>query len=197
MHIMSLALGGCIKGPPVDYGLTEDTGGHIAYILGEMAALARHPTVESAEIVTRLFEDPELGPAYAKPVEVLSSGVTVTRIDSGNRRYLAKEALAHDRDAFVRALIAELRNRPRLPDLIHAHFADAADVACQIRAELGIPFVYTAHSLAIDKRDALGKLYRLSKSGSHSSASTRISLKLFDAAWTGSMRRSVAKLHSE
>ncbi len=155
MHIMSLALGGCIKGPPVNYGLTEDTGGHIAYILGEMAALARHPKVESAEIVTRLFEAPELGASYAKPVEVLPSGVTITRIDSGNRRYLAKEALAHDRSAFVRALIAELRNRPRMPDLIHAHFADAADVACQIRAELGIPFVYTAHSLAIDKRDAM------------------------------------------
>ena len=57
MHIVSLALGGCIKGPPVSYGITEDTGGHITYILGEMAALKRHPRVSKAEIVTRLFEN--------------------------------------------------------------------------------------------------------------------------------------------
>jgi len=50
---------------------------------------------------------------------------------------------------------------------------------------------------AIDSRAARGKLYRLSKSGSHSSARTLISWKLFDAAWAGSIRRSVAKLHSE
>ena len=155
MHIVSLALGGCIKGPPVQYGITEDTGGHITYILGEMAALARHPSVECAEIVTRLFDDDQLGPDYAQPCERLASGVIITRIDSGNRRYLAKEALAADRAAFVEAFIAELRARPRLPDLIHAHFADAADVACQVRERLGVPFIYTAHSLGIDKLDAM------------------------------------------
>ena len=156
MHIISLALGGCIKGPPVEYGLTEDTGGHITYILGEMAALARHPRVSKSEIVTRLFDDADLGGAYAQPNERTPCGIIITRIDSGDRRYLAKEALADDRTAFVEAFIAELRGRERLPDLIHAHFADAADVARQVRERLGIPFIYTAHSLGIDKLDAMG-----------------------------------------
>lgn len=156
MHIVSLALGGCIKAPPVDYGLTEDTGGHIAYILGEMSALARHPRVTKAEIITRRFDEPTLGSVYARAREVLPCGTVITRIDSGNRRYLSKEALFADRQAFVEALVAELQSRDRLPDLIHAHFADAADIACQVRERLGIPFVYTAHSLAIDKLDAMG-----------------------------------------
>ena len=164
MHILSLALGGCIKGTPVEYGITEDTGGHITYILGEMAALARHPQVGKAEIVTRLFDDPALGTVYAQPSEILPCGTIIARIDSGNRRYLAKEALAADRAAFVEAFIENLRSRSRLPDLIHAHFADAADVACQVRRRLGIPFIYTAHSLGIDKIDAMeaidaGKLH--------------------------------------
>ena len=61
MHIVSVALGGCLKGEPVRYGVTEDTGGHITYILGEMEALARRDDVEVAEIVTRRFDDPRLG----------------------------------------------------------------------------------------------------------------------------------------
>ena len=151
MQILAIALGGCLRAPPVRYGLTEDTGGHIAYILGAMAALARDPRVERADIATRLFEDPALGRIHAQPRETLSAKSDIIRIDSGDRRYLAKERLARDRAAFTRALIDHLRGADRLPDIIHAHFADAADVARQVRDELGIPFIYTAHSLAHDK----------------------------------------------
>ena len=151
MHILSLALGGCLKGSPVEFGITEDTGGHITYVLGAAQALAARPDVTSVEIVTRLIEDPQLGPAYAQPVERLGPGLTIRRLATADRRYLAKEALAADRAAFTTALFAHLAALPRLPDVIHAHFADAADVAAQVRARFGIPFVYTAHSLAIDK----------------------------------------------
>ncbi len=156
MHIVSLALGGCLRGEPVAYGITEDTGGHIAYILGEMRALAAHPGISCAEIITRRFDAPELGAVHNERREVLGDNLMITRIDSGDRRYLAKEALASDRAAFIRALVADLRQRERLPDLIHAHFADAADVAAHVQRELGIPYVYTAHSLGLDKRDASG-----------------------------------------
>ena len=151
MHILAIALGGCLRAPPVRYGITEDTGGHIAYILGAMAALARDPRVTRADIVTRLFDDPALGNVHAQPREAISAKSEIIRIDSGNRHYLAKEDLARDRAAFTRALIEFLRASDRRPDIIHAHFADAADVARQVRNELGIPFIYTAHSLAHDK----------------------------------------------
>ncbi|HBQ53787.1 MAG TPA: hypothetical protein DD790_04805, partial [Erythrobacter sp.] len=120
-----------------------------------MEALARRDDVEMAEIVTRRFDDPRLGTAHAQPEEWLGAKLVIRRIDSGDRRYLAKEALSADRDAFAEALIAELAQRERLPDLIHAHFADAADVARRVEDALGIPFVYTAHSLGMDKRRAL------------------------------------------
>lgn len=151
MRVLTLALGGCLKAPPVAYGLTEDTGGHIAYVLGAARALADTPGISDVEIVTRLFDDPALGPEYAVACEPMAANLRIVRIDSGNRAYLAKEALAADREAFTAALIRYLADQPRLPDVIHAHFADAADVAIAVRERFGIPFVYTAHSLGIDK----------------------------------------------
>ena len=154
MQVMAIALGGCLKGEPA-YGITEDTGGHITYILGSMRALAETAQVTRAEIVTRLFDAPDLGKIHAQKHEQLSDNLTITRIDSGDSRYLSKECLARDVPAFTAALIAELRKRDRLPDLIYAHFADAAKVAGAVRDKLKIPFIYTAHSLAIDKVDAM------------------------------------------
>lgn len=153
MQIAAIALGGCLRAPPVAYGITEDTGGHITYVLGAMTAISRHVGVTSGEIFTRLFDDERLGAVHGQKTEPVAENLRITRIDSGNRRYLSKEALAQDRGAFTRALIAELEAREDRPDLIWAHFADAADVARQVREALGIPFIYTAHSLAIDKRD--------------------------------------------
>ncbi|MEM7687486.1 MAG: HAD-IIB family hydrolase [Pseudomonadota bacterium] len=156
MHILSIALGGCLKAEPVRYGITEDTGGHISYILGAMQALAARHDVTRAEIVTRLFDAPNLGEIHARAVERVCHKCSITRIDSGNRAYLSKEALAADREAFTNALVANLRARESLPDIIHAHFADAADVAQRVQRELGIPYIYTAHSLGRDKLEALG-----------------------------------------
>ncbi len=154
MRILAIALGGCLRGEPA-YGITEDTGGHITYVLGAMRALARHPQVTTAEIVTRMFDAPELGEVHACKQESLGPKLCITRIDSGNREYLSKERLANDIPAFTKALIADLRSRPQLPEIVHAHFADAAKVAKAVRDALGIPFIYTAHSLASDKAQAM------------------------------------------
>lgn len=154
MKVMSLALGGCIKGPPVAFGLTEDTGGHITYALGAALALAERADVSRVELVTRLIDDPALGREYAVPLEILGPKAAIRRIDTGNRAYLSKEANEADRPAFLRALLAHLADPDHRPDVIHAHFADAAEVAACVRQALGIPFIYTAHSLAIDKAAA-------------------------------------------
>ena len=156
MQITHVALGGCLRSAPVPYGLTEDTGGHVAYVLGVAQAQARQPGVSMVRIVTRLFEDPSLGPRFALPREVVAPGCEIVRIATANRAYLAKEALEAELPAFADALIADLRARPRLPDVIHAHFADAAFVARRVEAALGVPHVYTAHSLGLDKRAATG-----------------------------------------
>ncbi|TPG48227.1 HAD-IIB family hydrolase [Sphingomonas glacialis] len=148
---MSIALGGCLKGPPIEFGLTEDTGGHITYALGAAQALAARSDVDRVEIVTRLIEDVGLGAAYAVPFEPITDSLAIRRIGTADRRYLCKGAAAADRPAFAAALIAHIATLERRPDVIHAHFADAADVAALVRDRFGIPFVYTAHSLGIDK----------------------------------------------
>lgn len=151
MRILTLALGGCLKAPPVQFGLTEDTGGHITYILGAAFALAARSDVTNVEIVTRLIDDPMLGDVYARPHEQIGGKLAIRRIDSGNRAYLSKEANAADRPAFTAALIDYLAQCPVRPDVIHAHFADAAEVAIAVRERRGIPFVFTGHSMGIDK----------------------------------------------
>ncbi|MEG3088788.1 HAD-IIB family hydrolase [Sphingomonas sp. PB4P5] len=135
----------------MDFGLTEDTGGHITYALGAAQALTVRDDVTRVEIVTRLIDDPSLGAAYAVPLERISDKLTIRRINTGNCAYLSKEANAADRPAFAAALIEYLAQEEQLPDVIHAHFADAAQVARMVRERFGIPFVYTAHSLGIEK----------------------------------------------
>jgi sucrose-phosphate synthase len=151
LYILSIALGGCLKGPPVEFGLTEDTGGHITYVLGAAMALAARDDVDRVEIVTRLIEDDRLGAAYAAPFERIDAKLAIRRVATGNRAYLSKRDGVRDRPAFTAALIALLERMPRRPDVIHAHFADAAEVAAAVRDRFGIPFVYTAHSLGVDK----------------------------------------------
>ncbi|GAA3710765.1 HAD family hydrolase [Sphingomonas cynarae] len=152
VFVMHLALGGCLKAPPVRYGLTADTGGHIAYIMEAAVAQAAMPEIERISIVTRRFDDPTLGADHDRATEKIGDRITINRIGTANTAYLEKEALLADRPAFLAALHAHLASLPRRPDAIHAHFADAAEIAMAVRERWGIPFVYTPHALGIDKR---------------------------------------------
>ena len=153
MHIVHVALGGLLKAPPVAYGLTEDTGGHIAYVLAAAAAQAARPGAR-VEVITRRIETPH-GAAYAAPREAVAPGLDIVRLDDGDPRYLSKDALTARIPHVAEALRAHLVAGPR-PDVIHAHFADAAEAARPAARALGIPLIYTAHSLGIDKREAGG-----------------------------------------
>ena len=156
LFIMHLALGGCLGVPPIRYGITSDTGGHIAYVLGAAVAQADLRRVEKISLVTRLFDEDDLGEQYTRPQERLTDKIQIVRIQSTNRSYLEKEALAADLPAFSTAFCEHLAGVGRLPDVIHAHFADAASVALIARTRFGIPFVYTPHALGLDKRQTAG-----------------------------------------
>ncbi|WP_338501504.1 HAD-IIB family hydrolase [Sphingomonas kaistensis] len=144
-----------MRPPPLPLGITEDSGGHLTYLWGAAEALAARRDVTEVELVTRLFDAPDLGDDYSLTLQPCGDKLRIRRIDSGNRRYLSKEAAVADRPAFIAALLADLDARDIRPDLVHAHFADAAEVAIAIRDRFGIPFIYTAHSLGIDKADHL------------------------------------------
>ncbi|MFN4060941.1 MAG: HAD-IIB family hydrolase [Paracoccus hibiscisoli] len=149
MHILHLALGGCLRAAPVRYGVTEDTGGHIAYVLGAALAQAALPQVRAVDIVTRAFD--AIDPVHALPVEPLAPRARILRLPTGNRAYLAKEALEAELPALTAAFCALLAAMDSRPDVIHAHFADAARLAQAAQAQFGIPWIYTPHSLALQK----------------------------------------------
>ncbi|RVT81748.1 HAD-IIB family hydrolase [Rhodobacteraceae bacterium CCMM004] len=150
MRLMHIALGGCLSAAPIRYGVTEDTGGHIAYVLGAAAAQARRAEIRDVAIVTRAFDAPEIGPGFDRAQEVLPGGCRILRLATGRRDYLEKDALEAEIPALCRAFLDLLRRCER-PDVIHAHFADAAVLARAAERAFGIPWLFSAHSLGRDK----------------------------------------------
>ncbi len=147
-----MALGGCLKAPPLDFGITADSGGHLAYVMEAAKAQAESSPASHVTIVTRKFAEAHLPANHTFDREYVSDRVTIRRMGTASDRYLEKEALGAEIPAFTRAFFRYLAALPALPDVIHAHFADAAQVAMDARRRFGIPFVYTPHALAIDKR---------------------------------------------
>lgn len=155
MFVLHIALQGCLRGRDVVYGLTADTGGHIRYLLDLVAASAQDFGVAEIVVATRLFQGPP-GPDYAVPEERISDKVRLVRLPSAAPGYLSKEAMHEEVASFADNLVAWIGAQARAPDLIHAHYADAAAVAAIVEARLGIPFVFTAHSLGRVKATMLG-----------------------------------------
>lgn len=151
MQIMHIALGGCIRRPPIRYGLTQDTGGHIAYVLGAAQAQARLPGVARVDILTRLFCDPALGSDHAVPVQRIGPKLRILRLKGPSDAYLAKEALEAELPALTDAFLDLLSGMRHRPDILHCHFADAALLGAAAQARFGMPMLYTPHSLALDK----------------------------------------------
>ena len=144
LHIVHLALQGCLRGGgrPIEYGLTADTGGHIRFLLDLVDAVrAEDPSVRQT-VVTRGFDDPQLGSEYGRDRELLIDGVPLLRIFGATRGYLPKERLHEEWQelgADLERVLAGLEGRL----VIHAHYADAGGLA----AASGVPFVFTPHSL--------------------------------------------------
>lgn len=153
LFVLHVALQGCLRGENVEYGVTADTGGHIRYLFGLIEATERCKEIERIVVATRAFES-EFGPDYARPIEALSAKTQIVRFPTVEPGYLAKEALWREVPAYAEALIAWIEAQERKPDILHAHYADAGVVAEAVRARLGIPFLFTAHSLGRVKMQA-------------------------------------------
>ena len=166
MRVTHIALGGCLRPPPVAYGLTEDTGGHIAFVLGAAMAQARRPGIRQVDIVTRLFEDPGLGASHALPREAVAPRCDILRLRTANTAYLCKEALEAEIPALAEAfvdLVGRMAGEPAgRPDVIHAHFGDAAVLARAAERRFGIPWTFSSHSLAAGK-DGAGASRRMAR----------------------------------
>ncbi|WP_425324289.1 glycosyltransferase, partial [Methylobacterium frigidaeris] len=156
MFVLHIALQGCLRGRDVVYGLTADTGGHIRYLLDLVAASAQDPGIDRIVVATRRFDGPP-GPDYAVPEEHLGDKIALVRLASASPGYRTKEEMHAEVASFAESLIAWMTQQGRAPDLIHAHYADAAAVAAIVEERLGLPFVFTAHSLGRVKASMLGE----------------------------------------
>ncbi|MEE4210364.1 MAG: glycosyltransferase, partial [Parvularcula sp.] len=154
MFVCHIALQGCLTLTDVPYGITADTGGHIKYLLELAETSVRDPAIERIDLITRGFEDPALSDQFAAGTREMQGGIRLVRLADDATGYLTKEELHVQHNALCTAFLDYLKSCPRLPDVIHAHYADAGVLACAAFEELGIPYVFTAHSLGAVKRQA-------------------------------------------
>jgi sucrose-phosphate synthase len=155
MDLLLLSIHGLLRGNRPELGRDPDTGGQTLYVLELARALGQDPSVKRVRLVTRLIRDPGVDDDYALPEEPLGPNASILRIPCGPDRYIRKELLWPYMDEFVDNLVAYLRTRGRVPDLVHGHYADAGYAATLLAGLLDVPVAFTGHSLGRVKRQRL------------------------------------------
>ncbi len=154
-YIILISVHGLIRSQALELGRDADTGGQTRYVVEFARALSQMPQVGRVELLTRRIRDPLVSTDYAQAVETLTAKARIVRIDCGGEGYVPKEQLWDCLDNFADSAVDYFRQQPRLPALIHGHYADAGYVGTRIAHRLGIPLVFTGHSLGRSKRRRL------------------------------------------
>ncbi len=155
LYVVHLSIHGLIRGENLELGGDSDTGGQCKYVVELAKCMGEHPNVERVDLLTRRIIDPKVSPDYAELHEVLSEKANIFRIEAGPRRYFRKESLWRYLDVFADRCLAFFRHQGAIPDVIHAHYADAGYVGARLARLLGRPFIFTAHSLGKSKLERL------------------------------------------
>lgn len=155
LYICLISIHGLIRGQNLELGRDTDTGGQTKYVVDLARALADQDDVERVDLITRCVADPEVSEDYKQPKEKLSDKASIIRIQCGPDEYIPKEQLWDLLDSFMDNLVNWLGNQPRMPDLVHSHYADAGYVGVRLANLLSVPLVHTGHSLGRDKRKRL------------------------------------------
>ena len=154
-YLLLISVHGLIRGLDLELGRDADTGGQTKYVLDLARSLSLDDGVERVDLVTRRVADPAVSDDYAAPVETLSDKMRIIRIDAGPDEYLPKEQLWDHLDSFTDNLLNWLNDQPRMPELVHSHYADAGYVGVRLANLLAVPLIHTGHSLGRDKRKRL------------------------------------------
>ncbi len=155
LRLLHLNLHGLVRSHDLELGRDADTGGQTLYVMELVKGLALRPEVEQVDLVTRLIHDRRVSADYSQSKEVLAPGAMLIRMAFGPRRYLRKELLWPYLDDLADQLVVHLQQQKRLPDWIHAHYADAGYVGALVCRRLDIPLVFTGHSLGREKQRRL------------------------------------------
>lgn len=152
LHIVLISIHGLIRGNNLELGRDADTGGQITYVIELAKALARHADVRRVDVYTRQISDPKVAADYALKEETIVTGARIIRLPCGPMGYIRKELLWPHLDSYIDSALEHMKAEPRLPDIIHGHYADAGYVGAKLSALLNVPFIYTGHSLGRVKR---------------------------------------------
>ncbi|MDO8319637.1 MAG: HAD family hydrolase [Rhodoferax sp.] len=155
LYIVLISVHGLIRGHDLELGRDADTGGQTKYVVELARALGEHPGVEQVVLLTRRVVDSQVSADYAEVFELLSDKASIVRIACGEDKYLRKEMLWDSLENFSDNVLAYLKSQPRMPDVLHSHYADAGYVGSRLSHQLGIPLVHTGHSLGRNKRQQL------------------------------------------
>ncbi len=151
LYIQLYSIHGLIRGHNLELGRDADTGGQTKYVFELANTLSMHPEVEKIELVTRRIDDKNLSKDYSVPVEKVNDKFDIIRIRAGGGKYIRKELLWNHLEEFIDKSIKYLKDKKRLPDFIHSHYADAGHVCIELTKFFGIPFIHTSHSIGKDK----------------------------------------------
>ena len=155
LYILMLSIHGLVRSDHLELGRDADTGGQIKYVIELAKNLSQEQRVCRVDLLTRMVIDPKVDAIYSAKEEPFGKFGQIIRIPCGPKRYLRKEVLWPYLDSFSDQAVQHIRQVGRVPDLIHGHYADAGYVGAQISRLLGVPFVFTGHSLGRVKRQRL------------------------------------------
>lgn len=155
LRIALLSLHGLIRSHDMELGKDEDTGGQIRYVLELARALSSREDIERVDLITRQIIDERVSDDYAQLEEQIAEKAFIVRIPFGPRRYLNKTKLWPYMEMFVDQCLNYFQRTNSSPDVIHGHYADAGYGGGQLARLLGVPFVFTGHSLGRVKKQRL------------------------------------------
>jgi sucrose-phosphate synthase len=142
---------------PADSHLAEhpDFGGQLVYV--KQVALAMAQLGHKVDILTRQIIDPAW-PEFSESFDNYpdAPGVRIIRLPAGPPRFLPKEHLwPYLGTNWVPNILNLYQQEGNLPDFFSAHYGDGGISAVLLKEASGIPFSFTAHSLAAQKIDKL------------------------------------------
>jgi sucrose-phosphate synthase len=155
IRIALISLHGLIRGEELELGRDEDTGGQTRYVLELARALSQRKDVARVDLITRQIIDERVSDDYAKLEEQIAEKAFITRIPFGPKRYLNKSKLWPYMEMFVDQCLNHFQRTRTVPDVIHGHYADAGYGGGQLARLLGVPFIFTGHSLGRVKKQRL------------------------------------------
>jgi sucrose-phosphate synthase len=158
IYVVLINVHGLVRGTNPEIGRDADTDSQTRYVVEVAQALAKHPRVERVDLMTRLISDSKVSSDYSVPIEDLGNGAYIVRLECGPGRYIRKELLWPHLFGFSDQALQHVKKIGRVPDIIHSHYADSGFVGKMLSGLLGVPHIFTGHSLGrVEQMRLLGQ----------------------------------------